>query len=543
MSRVRQKSFPLPGLLFLGTIISGCSSNTTVMEPYEERLSVDGQIKRDFHSLLYFPSGTSLHYPGYVIGVEKSPTKIIGKKEGERLFQKDAVYFKEEKDSRYNTYNSIRRFQEEDSKALFVSHILKSSTISDSFTGYVAKSHCFVYNSYSADPLSKVRKGYDLRKINDWNACDISLALEGKEANEELETLYGQSADALSALQSNLINDLKSDSKSGRYTHIVVLVMGWNTGQFKAVRNFNDIIGNIAAAAAESQNDASLPSEQSTAPKQGYSYLSLDEAKLNDGLDKASSARIPFRPLVIGVTWPSWWFASFFNFLSYPNKANDADELGLTWLNYLVNKTIPDAIKISKSQVKVVMIGHSFGARAVTRALFSSPALEPSQYRPASNVSLVVGLQGAVSINRFKEGAGMEGSPYRGFQDLHDTHLALTASKHDKAAGGPVFWYDPTGSIKTWKKVCENGGLHNFPGFSCFRATDNSAYRGGNFTNTKLDGGDSGGGGISYIDTSDGITEFNSPGSEGGAHSDIYRLPMGRLLWGLIKQHAPSEDK
>lgn len=43
---------------------------------------------------------------------------------------------------------------------------------------------------------------------------------------------------------------------------------------------------------------------------------------------------------------------------------------------------------------------------------------------------------------------------------------------------------------------------------------------------------------IDYIDTSNGITEYNSLGTGGGAHSDIYRLPMGRLLWRLIQAYA-----
>jgi hypothetical protein len=71
----------------------------------------------------------------------------------------------------------------------------------------------------------------------------------------------------------------------------------------------------------------------------------------------------------------------------------------------------------------------------MTRALFSSPALKPNQTIPVSRVNLAVGLQGAVSINRF-------------------------------------------------------------------------------------------------------MAQFNSPGSGGGAHSDIYRLPMGRLLWRLVEEYA-----
>lgn len=47
---------------------------------------------------------------------------------------------------------------------------------------------------------------------------------------------------------------------------------------------------------------------------------------------------------------------------------------------------------------------------------------------------------------------------------------------------------------------------------------------------------------IDYIDTSNGITEFNSFGTGGGAHNDIYRLPMGRLLWRLIEVYAMEQN-
>lgn len=508
----------------LPVLISGCISTERVMAPYEDALSLNSSDAVKFHSMLYFPSGTALHFPGYVVALEKSPQKIIGGpkfNDNARFVHSEAAYFKGEEDTRYNTAHHIERFQTFDSKAMFVSHILQNGVLQDdSVEGdpYLAKTHCFVYNAYAADALAGIRKDYDLKKINDWHACQTAQNLEV--TNPALTDLYGESSKALDALERNLTLDLRSS----RYTHVLIVVMGWNTAQDEAIRNINDITGNMMAAAQEAQN-----------------------ARLDDQATRPKSLNIvnsQFRPLVIGVTWPSFWSNSFTNFFSYGNKANDADEIGLSWLNKLINETVPGALDASGSKAKVVAIGHSFGARAMTRALFSSPALKPSQTIPVSRVDLAVGLQGAVSINRFMVGKGIEGAPYRDFGKLGTTHIALTASKYDGAAGGRmVVWYDPSGSISSWRLACNTPDPAMAATFECLKASDTSATPGGSFSLCKADGKDcsmspTNPGKISFIDASEGITQFNSPGSGGGAHSDIYRLPMGRLLWRLVEEYA-----
>lgn len=514
----------LMALITLGAALAGCTSTERVMTPYEEKLAVDSPNAVKFHSMLYFPSGTSLQYPGYVVALEKSPQAIIG---GPRANQRaaflnaDAAYFKGEDGSYNTTREHIERFQNKDWKAMFVSHILKNAVVehkSAEGASYFAKSHCFVYNAYAAKPLADVRNDYDLRKISDWNACRTAINLEEKPL-ATLNQLYAYGGVALDALQQNLTQDLRGD----RYTHVVIVVMGWNTAQDEAIRNINDITGNLMAAAEEARG--AQINELATSPKAQAAAMSR------------------FRPLVIGVTWPSFWSNSLSNFFSYGNKANDADEIGLSWLNKLINQTVPNALDKSGSQARVVAIGHSFGARAMTRALFSSPALDPGSDGPKSRVDLAIGLQGAVSINRFMPGKGIEGAPYRDFAKLGKTHIALTASQYDGAAGGRVFWYDPSGSIKSWHLACDGHDAQMAATFDCLTASDTSASPGGGFSLCKA--GDDrcsttpvSQGKVSYIDASNGITQFNSPGSGGGAHSDIYRLPMGRLLWRLVEEYA-----
>jgi len=144
-------------------------------------------------------------------------------------------------------------------------------------------------------------------------------------------------------------HDLRSDG----YTHVLVLVMGWNTAQDEAIRNFNDMVGNLVEAAKEG------PGSPQTA----------------------------FRPLLIGISWPSYWYHSLINGFSYLNKANDADELGISWINLLVNRELPRAMEKAHVKVPVVMIGHSFGARVVTRVAGASPrAKSPERRRPCGSV-------------------------------------------------------------------------------------------------------------------------------------------------------------
>ncbi|WP_256679450.1 hypothetical protein [Pseudomonas sp. Fl4BN1] len=119
----------------------------------------------------------------------------------------------------------------------------------------------------------------------------------------------------------------------------------------------------------------------------------------------------------------------------------------------------------------------------------------------------------------------------------------------DSATGAPlIVWTDPAGSIGSYRKACEGADPRYQRIFECMTASDTSAVPGGKFEVCKY--GQPGcaepfkGAGpdrkVAYIDALNGITQFNSPGSGGGAHSDIYRLPMSRLLWKLIEEYAPA---
>ncbi len=220
---------------------------------------------------------------------------------------------------------------------------------------------------------------------------------------------YKQGWDALNQLEVELNNKVKNTGDP--FTHILIMAMGWNNDQAESVNRYNKIVKHLEIA-AEIQDQR-------------------------------------FKPLVIGLSWPSVWGTStipgwkqLLHLVSYGNKADDADEVGFTYGNYIVNKIARDLKK--QTNAKVVLIGHSMGARLLTRSIFSSPLLKNNGITLAQNdhIDYVFGLEGAFSINRFVEGSGLlfpatifrsgEGYPYSEYEQLK-SKLIMTWSENDNA--------------------------------------------------------------------------------------------------------------
>lgn len=116
---------------------------------------------------------------------------------------------------------------------------------------------------------------------------------------------------------------------------------------------------------------------------------------LLDGVQKSATGA-NFRPIFIGVTWPSLWPS--LQYLSFRNKGHDADEVGHTYMAWLLHRLAPELKQ--EFGLKVVVIGHSFGARLVSRGLYSRPLVRdaaPVEYDP----DLLVLFQGAFNVGRF----------------------------------------------------------------------------------------------------------------------------------------------
>ena len=279
-------------------------------------------------------------------------------------------------------------------------------------------------------------------------------------------------------------DDVGEAISTSRPTHVIVYTMGWNTLQPEALSNFRDLVAQLTLAAQGSAT---------------------------------------FHPLVIGITWPSTG-QPMLDGSDYGIKAKDADEVGAVWANLLLNREL----RRLKAQhpFKVVVVGHSFGARLSSRAVFSAPLVGSVQDKV---VDLLVGLQGAYSFQRYlgpqadDKGYGTEGAPYRHFADQVGM-VALTASRHDTAvtAAGHAPYF--VGSAEAFERTKGQPVASKF-----LHATLNEN---GTLQNVACDSTR-----VLYIDSS-AVIKGNKAGTGGGAHSMIYTPEIGRLIFQLIQACA-----
>jgi len=207
--------------------------------------------------------------------------------------------------------------------------------------------------------------------------------------------------DAVRAMTDRVGRDLKAALDSGDFTHLLVMAMGWSNDQRVSLARYRRITQEARNAAGNR----------------------------------------PFRPFILGVTWPSAWGSDRGSLArraghigSYFNKANDSDEAGLVVANILLNRVVPGAN--ATARLPVIVIGHSMGARLLSRALFSRPLLRDPG--PRADPDLMILLQPAFSTRRFLGGTGVEGAPYargawRGADAMPATRIVVTSSDKDRA--------------------------------------------------------------------------------------------------------------
>jgi hypothetical protein len=193
-------------------------------------------------------------------------------------------------------------------------------------------------------------------------------------------------------------------------THILVYATGWNTAQFASIKNYTDWWRALMEI---------------------YQGGQLRDGAASSRAEFGEVAPAPFRPIFVGLSWSADW-PRFPYVADFINKAHDADEVGLTWANLLVNRVLKGVAK--KHGVRIVLVGHSFGARLLSRAVHSAPLLILEHDDPVVNppIDLFVGLQGAFPYKRFVAGRGCDGSPYADFA-LRAQKFLFTSSAKDRA--------------------------------------------------------------------------------------------------------------
>jgi len=434
-------------------VLSGCSANR-YYNTDERALGTTRRSPALNHLAVYYPGGISLNAPGYLIGIEDSlPYRIA-----------------EEGDLKFSGPNGNGRTIEylkdqlRDGKLPFISHIIHYAG------NHYGDEDCALYNYY------RDHNG-DLMPF-----CDSVKQDPVNRSNNNYHKAYANSWIALDILKSRL----EADVASGKYTHVVVMMMGMDTTQEQSVRDFNTLVWSLR----------------------------------NAGGDQ-------FRPLVIGISWPSFfdsrWLDPIWETLAYPSKADEADKIGLTWVGVLMH----DIIGPLRGRVKTMAVVHSFGARAVSMAACVGPEIvRVDGYRPRV-LDYFVGFAPAFSLHRFLKARYLAEDIRYPDACRRGGKIILTSSNHDYASKMPI-WVDLAGNYDDYRKFCRR--KHEIAR-TCL-TVDSKGQIQQEYADSDR---------FLYIDTTQ-LMQYQIPNTDGGAHSDIFRSQVGRMIWSIVQRPSPAHQ-
>jgi hypothetical protein len=288
---------------------------------------------------------------------------------------------------------------------------------------------------------------------------------------------YSMAVDSINSLKSRIDEVLAKE----KISHVFLMSTGWNTQQDESLYNYLDWVDVISKAAGK-----------------------------------------PFNPLVVAITWESGW-DRFFRPAGVVTKGNDADEIGLTWVNRLLHDVLVPAS--AKSSTPLVLIGHSYGTRVLGTALFRPDVIKPLVPRTQHPPLAFIALQPAFPIQRFDNDLGAE--PLFFAEQRPAASVVMTASVHDSANGkikGRGMYAGGSSAIK-WV----SNGNNRFD----FATADDQ----GHVSLPKVAPKQSG----VLIDAS-AMVNCQMPQTGGDAHSDVFDLAAGQLIWDVISQTQKHSD-
>lgn len=523
-------------ILSLSFLVS-CSNNKPKLYGIERQFKTDGEANAIFHPSSEQDGGLGIRFPGYLIGIEQTDRNIIGNPDDfeklkdytkdknhkiikkildrqQRTFVSHIVEYRLENDEKYikedvfyniydkrfgtETQNAYRRGTEE-------LHKLKKkieSTIDEENKNGTGYTHLFFYSmGWNTDQQESLRNYnsllYQMRKSHDspyfiQDEFDQRLRITGETltAGGLCEKIDKDYYDAIKSKKvkvlDNTIDRLNDLLRTPNFydqlkrPHFQVLQ------QKKDAVKFRETMKKIDTLAEKTQEYRNKPFSQLRDREQD-TILKLNRYLLEILYPETPNKKVylenkPFRPLFVGVSWPSglrfgsvWWLiGDLRKSLSYIPKAKDADEIGVVWANRVLWDILVPLKKTKK--IPLILIGHSLGARIVTGAVFSRGIFDVSVGKGQPEISwdndydidLVIGLQGAFSVNRFIPGEGKEGSPYSDFKERHSVNkFIFTWSKNDWA--NPVaYWFtgeEHMGGIYGYAKSYERQGKDIFDHF------------------------------------------------------------------------------
>lgn len=489
-------------LLALGaaTILAGCASmhaprgvktqaqrnNPDQIAAHYNRTQQLYGSDNQFHVAVLKPNFFKLEFPGYLVGIEKANYVRVGEPiygnckgksnyclDTETPYYRDKTEVREALERRIEGGTLAKLFRYAETQ--IVTHIVRYENSAANPSDWRG---CLIYNTYGSPKVDGCPPG---------GVLPVDKPVNGEARND-----YTVGWDAITALRQDINRVYFSgvDRTGGRRpapTHLFLFSTGWNTAQWESMANYTDLYRNLVTAAAK------------------------------DGAD--------FRPLFIGLSWPSLWPNQLGDIGGdLVNKKNDADEIGIIWANLLIQKVLLP-LKIEHG-TPVVLVGHSFGARIVSRAAFSAPLLGSRN----DEVDLLIGLQGAFTANRFANGVGASDAPYRDFHSRFVTNSVFTTSDNDQAVG-KIIKYLRVQYIGAGK-FYRNSQKRRYRGIFSQLALNSS----GNFSGPEAEwkrilcARDK----VKLVDANN-VVRLNVPGTGGKAHSDIYTPQIGRFVWNLVK--------
>ncbi len=269
---------------------------------------------------------------------------------------------------------------------------------------------------------------------------------------------------------------IKSKLQTGNYTHLIIVCSGWN--------NYQDDSTDLY------ENWVNFTKDAATAEGRG-----------ND-----------FRPFVIGFTWASRWIIPG---VSIFNKANDADELGMTHVNALLWKYIlPNLINID---LPIMTIGHSFGARVMSRANHSRFMLQ--NIDESTSIGKAIDFQGAYPYSRFCRKRGSNGGLYT--VDNPVKRHFMTYSKFDYAVKRAKWSAGYIGDNKSMPILQKDSVAKNNFEFTSLNGSGRLNYYTGQ--NPKI-----------HVDARTIIKMIASKAA--GAHNDVQDKEAGQFIWEVLKK-------
>ncbi len=516
-------------LALLSVVLTACGELPTMLDKSEEKFGIKnnfwGADHREFHRAVLYPNGVGFRFPGYIVGIEKSRQQKVN---GPRV-EPELLTLPEGRPS-----TKIQRALMTNPKSHLITHVMRYSDVNDANAVFPHRiKSCAVY---SLLPPSDKGDTHDAAQ-GMFSRCEISGDDASAGEKFSVSGAFEQSWIALADLKKSLEADLRTDEKSKvpPISHIFVIVMGWNTPQGEAVQNFNSIIGHMLDEVDEKR-------------------------KAVHGGCGEKNKEVPecrFRPLLIGVTWASDWELSpllplppaLVRAISFPNKANDAKEVGITWLRALIEHVVLPVRNGTSNNggPKIVLVGHSFGARALMASVTENRVLNTRREAARAVPQMLnfrkgdqfVALQGAFKIEElFVDEKELD--------KLHPSianrnlRVTVTSSEFDEAVD-TAFWGTYAGSAKGYDKVCAPGSTGTYGNFvDCSRARSRGSSLNYGFASCNTAFADRtpherlNGAPVHVFDVSE-MVNCRSAFTGGGSHSDIYRREMARFLWDQLR--------